>query len=86
MTWYEVQGRWKHYKGKLQEKWRKLTDDDLNVINGRRQTLVGKIQELYCTTKGVTERQLDQFAPAPGGKRRERGRLVTSSSKFGATA
>ena len=42
-----MEGNWKQVKGKVKEKWGKLTDDDLNVINGRRDQLEGKIQERY---------------------------------------
>jgi len=62
MNWDNVEGKWKQYKGKLQEKWGKLTDDDLDVINGRRQMLVGKIQERYGTAKEIAERQVEEFS------------------------
>lgn len=41
----QLEGNWKQFKGKLQEKWGKLTDDDLDVTNGNREQLEGKIQE-----------------------------------------
>ena len=37
MNWDQVEGKWKQYKGKVKEKWGKLTDDDIDVIDGRRQ-------------------------------------------------
>jgi uncharacterized protein YjbJ (UPF0337 family) len=37
MDWNRVEGNWKQVKGKVKEKWGKLTDDDLAAINGRRQ-------------------------------------------------
>jgi len=43
MNWDQVQGRWKQTRGRVKEKWGKLTDDDLDVIDGHRQQLVGKI-------------------------------------------
>ena len=45
MDWNRVEGNWKQVKGKVKEKWGKLTDDDLDVINGQRDQLEGKIQE-----------------------------------------
>jgi CsbD-like len=42
MDWNRVEGNWKQVKGKIKEKWGKLTDDDLNVINGKRDQLEGK--------------------------------------------
>lgn len=41
----EASGNWKQFKGKMKEKWGKLTDDDMQVIEGKRDQLVGKIQE-----------------------------------------
>lgn len=42
----EIGGNWKQLKGKAKEKWGKLTDDDMTVIEGKRDQLVGKIQEI----------------------------------------
>jgi uncharacterized protein YjbJ (UPF0337 family) len=64
MNWDQVEGKWKQYKGQAKEKWGKLTDDDLNVINGRREQLVGSIQERYGIQKEVAEKQADEFIKA----------------------
>lgn len=40
-----IKGNWKQFKGKVQEQWGKLTNDDLDVVNGQREQLVGRIQE-----------------------------------------
>ena len=42
----EAGGNWKQFKGKVKEQWGKLTDDDMTIIEGKRDQLVGKIQEL----------------------------------------
>ena len=47
MDWNRVEGNWKQIKGAVKEQWGKLTDDDIDVINGRRDQLEGKIQERY---------------------------------------
>ena len=47
MNWDQVEGKWKQMKGSVKEKWGKFTDDDLDVINGKRESLVGKLQERY---------------------------------------
>jgi uncharacterized protein YjbJ (UPF0337 family) len=44
MDWNRVEGSWKEMKGKIKDKWGKLTDDDLNVINGKRDRLEGRIR------------------------------------------
>lgn len=61
MNWDQVQGKWKQYKGQVKEKWGKFTDDDLERIDGRRQYLVGKIQEHYGDTREEAEKQADEF-------------------------
>jgi uncharacterized protein YjbJ (UPF0337 family) len=59
-----MQGNWKQFKGKIKEKWGKLTDDDLDVAEGKRDQLVGKIQERYGITKEEAERQYEEFEGA----------------------
>ena len=51
------QGNWKQVEGRVKEQWGKLTDDDLDVIAGRRDQLAGKIQERYGTAKDDVEKQ-----------------------------
>ncbi|MET0667832.1 MAG: CsbD family protein, partial [Methyloceanibacter sp.] len=41
MNWDRIEGNWKQFSGKVQQQWGKLTDDDLNVVEGRRVELVG---------------------------------------------
>ncbi len=61
MNWDQVEGKWKQYKGQAKERWAKLTDDDLNVINGKREQLVGRIQERYGLARQVVEKQVEEF-------------------------
>ena len=68
MNWDQVEGKWKQYSGKAKEKWGKLTDDDLEVIRGRRDQLIGKIQERYGIMKQEAEKQVDEFARSCGGE------------------
>jgi uncharacterized protein YjbJ (UPF0337 family) len=44
MSWDEVAGNWKQFKGNIREKWGKLTDNDLSILAGRRDQLLGQIQ------------------------------------------
>jgi uncharacterized protein YjbJ (UPF0337 family) len=61
MNWDRVEGNWKQLKGKVREKWGKLTDDHLDAINGRRDMLAGKIQEAYGIGKDEVERQISDW-------------------------
>jgi uncharacterized protein YjbJ (UPF0337 family) len=62
MNWDVIKGKWKRAKGQAQQKWGKLTNDDLDVMEGKREELVGKIQERYGIAKDEAERQVDEFA------------------------
>jgi uncharacterized protein YjbJ (UPF0337 family) len=60
----QIRGNWLQIKGKVKEKWGKLTDDDIDVIQGRREQLVGKIQERYGIAKQEAEKQFKEFLDA----------------------
>jgi uncharacterized protein YjbJ (UPF0337 family) len=62
MNWDQIQGKWKQASGKVKEKWGKLTDDDLQTIAGKRDQLVGRIQERYGIAKEEAERQVEEFS------------------------
>ena len=49
MNWDTVKGDWKKFSGKVRESWGKLTDDQLDVIAGKRDQLIGAIQKGYGT-------------------------------------
>ncbi|MDW8844330.1 CsbD family protein [Erwinia sp. MMLR14_017] len=57
----EAGGNWKQLKGKFKEKWGKLTDDDMTVVEGKRDQLVGKIQERYGYGKDQAEKELSDW-------------------------
>ncbi len=56
-----VKGQWKQLKGQAKEKWGQLTDDELDIAEGHRDQLVGKIQERYGYARDVAEREVDDF-------------------------
>jgi uncharacterized protein YjbJ (UPF0337 family) len=56
-----VAGNWHQIKGKLKTQWGKLTDDDLKVVEGRSETLAGKLQERYGIAKEEADRQVKEF-------------------------
>ncbi len=61
MDWNRIEGNWKEMKGKVKEKWGKLTDDDLTAVNGRREYLIGRIQERYGIAKDKAIAEIDEF-------------------------
>lgn len=61
MDWDRVEGNWKQFTGKVKEQWGQLTDDDLKVINGRREQLEGKLQERYGYNKDQIRKSVDDW-------------------------
>ena len=62
----QMKGKWKQLKGSVKTKWGKLTDDDVEVINGQRDQLIGRIQERYGIAKDEAQRQVDQWNEVSG--------------------
>jgi len=56
-----MQGSWDQLRGNVQKMWGKLTDDDLNVIEGNRKILSGKIQERYGIAQDEADKQIDEW-------------------------
>jgi uncharacterized protein YjbJ (UPF0337 family) len=68
----ELQGKWKQYKGKIKEKWGELTDDDLSIIGGQYEQLVGRVQERYGIAREEAEQEVDDYMTSLGPQRAER--------------
>jgi uncharacterized protein YjbJ (UPF0337 family) len=62
MNWEQVRGNWQQAKGELKVRWGKLTDDDLTEIDGKRDKLVGSLQEKYGMTKEEAMKQIDEMS------------------------
>ncbi|MGH7131091.1 MAG: CsbD family protein [Phycisphaerales bacterium] len=62
MTSDTISGNWKQFKGKVRQQWGKLTDDDMDVINGKREELEGKLQTLYGKDREQVRKEVDKFA------------------------
>ena len=62
MNWDRIQGAWREYKGKPKQQWGKLTDDDLDQIEGNREELAGRLQNRYGIAKDEAERQIDEWS------------------------
>ena len=61
MNEYIIKEKWAQLKGKAQEKWGELTNDDLDIIEGKRDQLAGKIREKYGRTKEEAEKEIDDW-------------------------
>jgi len=57
----QMNGKWKQIKGAVKQHWGKLTDDDLEVIAGQRDALIGKLQERYGMAKEVAQAKADEW-------------------------
>jgi uncharacterized protein YjbJ (UPF0337 family) len=61
MNWDRIEGNWKIFKGKAKEQWGKLTDDDLDMVDGQREQLAGRIQERYGIARDEADRQITDW-------------------------
>lgn len=57
----QFEGNWNQLKGKIKEKWGKLTDDDLTVVNGKRDQFIGLVQQQYGLAKDAAEREVEDW-------------------------
>ena len=60
-NWEQVAGKWKQFSGQVKKKWGNLSDDELMQVNGRRDILVGKIQEKYGIAREEANKQIDEW-------------------------
>ena len=56
-----AEGNWKEFKGKVKEQWGKLTDDEIDQLDGRKDQLVGKVQERYGIARDQAARDVDNW-------------------------
>lgn len=61
MNWEQIEGKWREYKGQIKQRWGKLTDDDLKVIDGKRDVLAGKLLASYGNSKEQVEKEIAAF-------------------------
>jgi uncharacterized protein YjbJ (UPF0337 family) len=64
MNWDQVEGKWKQLKGTAKMQFSKLTDDDIEYIAGKRESLVGKLQERYGFAREEAQRKADEWIQA----------------------
>jgi len=75
-----LKGQWMQLKGKARQQWGKLTDDDLDKIQGNAEMLAGKIQEYYGKTREEAEKELDRWCEQQqgDGQRKRSGECKTT--------
>ena len=69
MNWDQIAGMWKQSKGKIRERWGKLTDDDIDKAAGKRDQFIGMIQQRYGIAREEAERQVDDWLRQYGEER-----------------
>jgi len=69
MNWDQIEGKWGQYKGLARQRWGKLTDNDMQVIAGKKDVLVGKLQEVYGVAKEEAQRQIDAWSKSLSEKK-----------------
>lgn len=83
MNWEQAKGQWTQMKGSVRKQWGKLTDDDIDVIAGERERLVGKIQERYGIAKEEAEKQVAGWNLPSAETMREKDREREQQRKAG---
>ena len=61
MNWEQIEGKWKELKGQARTKWGKLTDDDLENVAGKKDMLLGRLQQRYGYKRDEAEKELDTW-------------------------
>ena len=62
MNWDQIEGKWGQYKGQARQRWGKLTATDLQVIAGKKDVLLGKLQQLYGVAKEEAQKQIEAWS------------------------
>lgn len=62
MNWNIIEGKWKETAGSIRERWGKITDDELQLLSGKREHLEGLIQQKYGVTQEDAAKQIDDWA------------------------
>ena len=58
----QFEGKWKQLKGSVKQQWGKLTDDDVSALSGKKDELIGKLQERYGITREQAQKEADDWA------------------------
>jgi len=72
MNWDQIEGTWKQFTGSARERWGKLTDSDLETVSGKKDQLIGRIQERYGIAQAEAEKQADEWSAAQKASKSEK--------------
>jgi uncharacterized protein YjbJ (UPF0337 family) len=61
MNWDQIEGQWHEMMGRVKTRWARLTDNDLANVSGKKESLVGAIQQRYGIAKEAADRQVDDW-------------------------
>jgi uncharacterized protein YjbJ (UPF0337 family) len=81
MNWDTISAKWTQVKGGVKSKWAKLNDDDVGMLEGKRDHLIGKIVERYGVLKEEAARQVDDWAHTLGAELDSVSAKVDASTK-----
>lgn len=62
--WSQISANWQQFKGQVQQQWGELTDDQLDIVQGRRDELIGMVQEQYGIAYEEAQQQVNDWARA----------------------
>ena len=66
MDWNEVESNWDRFKPVAKIRWERLSDNELKLINGKREELCAKIQQAYGISRQEAERQIADWLDSQG--------------------
>ena len=85
MDWNQAEARWKQARGKIKEKWVRLTDEDLEAVEGRRERLERKIQERYGFAADHVRKEIEDWVrwqlPISSRRRNRKSNLAALSMR-----
>jgi uncharacterized protein YjbJ (UPF0337 family) len=61
MSWEDIEQRWERYRGQLQDRWGRLTEDDLETARASRNDLVERVRDRYGIDRDMAERHVDDW-------------------------
>ncbi len=75
MNWDQLQSKWMQMRGPLRHRWGRLTEEDLDVINGQRDVFISRVQERYSVDKAEAQQRIEEWLRALQEQRVLTGRV-----------